>query len=62
MSTDCASLLVCLKEEGPDEVILEDALLLLPNDVDLASTKISVNSINHSGKSYNRLPDARVVS
>ena len=34
----------------------------LPEDVDLGSTKFSVNSLNHLSKSCNRLLDAKVVS
>ena len=38
------------------------SLMLLPEDVDLVCTILSVNSSNHSGKSCNRFLDARVVS
>ena len=48
--------------EGVDLVVLWGSLMLLPEDVDLVCTILSVNSSNHSGKSCNRFLDARVIA
>ena len=49
------------KEEGLEEMVLEDICCHFHRIVDLGSTKCSVKSSNHSGKSGSRSLNAHVV-